>query len=57
MRIVRTGLSQLDPATLTASVPEIPVPPGAGFTLTQYFLVAVAAGVTVYFVTRMLDRR
>ena len=53
--MIRRRYSQLEPGALTASVPEIPI--AGGFTLTQYFFVAVAAGVTVWFITRFLNHR
>lgn len=54
--LIRKGLGQIEnaPGTATATPPPSPSSP---FTLTQYFLVAVAAGITVWFVTRILDRK
>jgi hypothetical protein len=46
----RNAFGQLEPASTPTT------PPGQ-FSLTQYFLTAVAAGVTVWLITRMLDGR
>ncbi len=45
---------QVDPAVITAAVPEPPVPAGS---MTAYYLMAVAAGVTVWLITRWLSKR
>lgn len=55
MHVRDRRLGQIDPATLSASLPEIDPP--TGFTAVQFFLLAVASGVTVWFITRALDRR
>lgn len=44
-----------DAAVITAAVPEPPAPAGAS--LFPYYLMAVAAGVTVWFITRALARK
>ncbi len=51
MRIARKGLGQIEAAPAAAATAPAP------FTLWHYFAVAVAAGVTVWLVTRWLDRR
>lgn len=45
-------LGQLSPAATAASIPE---PTGSGMTGRSYFFLAVAAGVTVWLLTRLLD--
>lgn len=53
MIVRRDRFGAIDPATLTAAMPE---PAASGqFSLGQYFLVAVAAGVTVYLITRWIN--
>jgi len=49
--IARDKFGQLEPGVITAA--EAP----AAFSLPKYFFVAVAAGVTVWMVTRWLDSR
>ncbi len=49
------GYGQLDAATLTAAVPEAPAT--GTMSLVPYYLMAVAAGVTVWFITRWLGKR
>jgi hypothetical protein len=51
--LVRYG--QVDPGTSAAiTAPEPPVP---GFTPIMYFGLAVAAGLTVWLVTKILDKK
>jgi hypothetical protein len=49
------GYGQISPAVISASVPEAPA--AGGFSPFQFFLLAVASGVTVWFLTRRLDRK
>jgi len=51
MAIVHDGFGQLDPGVDAAVIP----PPTAS--LLPFYLIATAAGLTVYFITRMLDKR
>ncbi len=48
------GFGQLDPGTLTAAVPEAPATGTMG--LAPYYFMAVAAGVTVWLITRWLGK-
>ncbi len=50
----RQPFNQIDPGTMQAAIPEIP---GAGSEITPrgYFFLAVGAGITVWFITRVLD--
>ncbi len=48
------GYGQLDPAVLTAAVPEAPAT--GGMSLAPYYFMAVAAGVTVWLITRWLGK-
>lgn len=47
----RRALGQIDPAVAAASVPEPPGAPGTGW---AYFKFAVAAGLTVWVLTKVL---
>lgn len=57
MPLVRDGFGQLDPAVDTASTAIVPdsasIPSGS---LLPFYLIATAAGLTVYFLTRYFDR-
>ncbi len=48
------GYGQLDPGVLTAAVPEAPAT--GTMKLGPYYLMAVAAGVTVWLITRWLGK-
>ena len=50
--IRRDGYGQLDAASGTASIPD-----GAGIGLGAFYLIAVASGITVFLITRWLERR
>jgi len=51
------GYGQLDTPSITASVAGASGVASDSASLLPYYLVAVAAGVTVYLITRMLGRR
>ena len=53
MRVNDRDLGQIEAGLDIAAV----APPSGAFTPLRYFLLAVSAGVTVWFLTRFLDRR